>query len=276
MPTTRLNDIDVYYEEHGDPNAEPVLLIMGFVMNASAWGPQIDALKPRYHVIAFDNRGAGRTTQPGGAYTVPQLAADAAALLDHLGITSAHIVGASLGGMIAQEFALRYPARVRTLTLLCTTAGGSHSPGFDALTERAKELLDLTEMAPVTPERVQEFALELFTPEFLKAPGPGFMAMVVETAQHPSTLAGAQGQMRAILGHDTYDRLPQIAAPTLVMAGADDVMVDAANAPILAERIPGAQLRIYPGLRHGFNAEQPELVNAEIMAFLARHATVAA
>lgn len=95
MTTAKINDIDMYYEEHGDPAAEPVLLIMGFTSNAAAWAPQIPALAERYHVVAFDNRGSGRTTQPDGAYTIPQMAADAAALLDHLGIASAHVVGAS-------------------------------------------------------------------------------------------------------------------------------------------------------------------------------------
>ena len=81
MPTVKLNDIEMYYEDHGDPQAEPVLLIMGFVMNLGAWGPQIDALKARYRVIAFDNRGAGRTSQPFGPYSMPMFVADTAALL---------------------------------------------------------------------------------------------------------------------------------------------------------------------------------------------------
>lgn len=277
MAIIKANGIDIYYEEHGDPKGEPVLLIMGFSMNAGAWAPQIEALKERYHVIAFDNRGAGRTTQPAGAYTMTMLADDALAVLDAVGIDSAHIIAASMGGMIAQELAIRHPGRVRSLVLNCTMCGGPHAPGHDVMRERAKELDEVTDLtAAMTPERAMEFALELFTPKFLEAPGPGLMQMAGTTAMFPSTLDGIRGQMAAILAHDTYDRLPQIAVPTLVMAGEEDPMIPAANSRILAERIPNARLRMFPGLRHGFTAEKPEEVNAEILSFLAAHAAVAA
>lgn len=277
MATLKANGIDIYFEQHGEQNAEPVLLIMGFAMNAGAWGAQIDALKERYRVIAFDNRGAGRSSQPAEAYTIPMMAEDAIAVLDSLGIASAHIVSASMGGMIAQELTLRHPERVRTLTLMCTMCGGPHAPGFDVISERSKELDEITDLeASITPERAMEFALELFTPEFLKEPGPGLMQMAGTTAMFPSTLDGIKGQNAAILGHNTYDRLPQITAPTLVLAGEDDPMIPAANSRILAERIPNARLRVWPGLRHGFNAERPDEVNAELLAFLDAHAGTSA
>lgn len=274
MPTARLNDIDIYYEQHGDPQAEPLLLIMGFVMNAGAWGAQIPALAKRYHVTAFDNRGAGRSTQPDSAYTMHQFVADTAALLDTLSIQSAHVVGASMGGMIAQNFALAHPERVRSLVLMCTTPGGPHSAGYAELVGRAEEAFAIEDIAAsMTPERARDFALELFTPEFLAKPGPGFAQMAGSTMQYPSTLAGMKGQMRAILGHDTFDRLPEIAAPTLVLAGDADPMVLSENSRILASRIPNAELELFPALRHGFNAEQPERVNRVVLDFLARHAT---
>jgi pimeloyl-ACP methyl ester carboxylesterase len=277
MTQTRIRDIDMYYEEHGDPNGEPVLLIMGFLMNAAAWGAQVPALKRQYRVIAFDNRGAGRTSQPDAAYTMPQLADDAVGLLDHLRIDSAHVIGASLGGMIAQELTLRHPQRVRSLVLCCTSPGGPQSAGYERLRERGSEIFGVDDVAPLrTPERLRDYALELFTPGFLANPGAGLMQMAGSTAQFPSTLPGMKGQMAAILSHDTYDRLSGIAAPTLVLHGEDDPMIDAANARALAERIPNAELRVFPGLRHGFNAERPDEVNAAILEFLARHARVVA
>jgi 3-oxoadipate enol-lactonase len=273
MPTARVNDIDIYYEQHGDPQGEPLLLIMGFVMNAGAWGAQIPALAERYHVTAFDNRGAGRSAQPDGAYTMPQFVADTAALMDELAIERAHIIGASMGGMIAQEFALAYPKRVRSLVLMCTTPGGPHSAGYHELALRAEEAFAIEDIAAsMTPERARDFALELFTPEFLEKPGPGFLQMAGSTMQHPSSLAGMKGQMRAILGHDTFDRLHEIAAPTLVLAGDADPMILPENSRILASRIPNAELELFPALRHGFNAEQPERVNRAVLEFLARHA----
>lgn len=277
LTQTRIRDIDMYYEAHGDPACEPVLLIMGFLMNAAAWGAQIPALKARYRVIAFDNRGAGRSSQPDGAYTVPQLADDAVALLDHLDIASAHVIGASLGGMIAQELTLRHPERVRTLVLCCTSPGGARAAGYERQRKRGAEIFGITDVGPLrTPERLREYALELFTPGFLANPGAGLMQMAGSTAQYPSRLPGMKGQMAAILAHDTYERLPLIAVPTLVLHGEDDPMIEAANARTLAERIPGAELRLFAGLRHGFNAERPDEVNAAILEFLARHAAVAA
>ena len=273
MTTAQINGIEIYYEEHGDPKAEPVLLIMGFTGNAAAWAPQIPALAARYHVIAFDNRGAGRSAQPEGPYTMRQMAADAAGVLDQCGITSAHIIGASMGGMIAQEFALQYPGRVRTLVLACTTPGGPHSAGYEEMKAASAELWEVEDLAAaMTPERMQQNMLELFTPEFIANPGPGFAQFAGAALQYPPTLTGMRGQMRAILDHDTYDRLPRITAPTLVIAGDADPLVLPENSRILAARIPGAELRLFPGLRHGFTAEKPEEANAAILDFLARHA----
>lgn len=275
MPTTSINDIEIYYEQHGDARREPVLLVMGFVMNAGAWGAQIPALAEHFHVTAFDNRGAGRSTQPEGRYTMRQFVADTAALLDKLAIKSAHIVGASMGGMIAQHFALTHPARVRSLVLMCTTPGGPRSAGYEEMVRRAEEAFAIDDIAAaMTPERARDFALELFTPEFLAKPGPGFAQMAGTTMQFPSTLAGMKGQMRAILDHDTFDRLPEIAAPTLVLAGDADPMVLSENSRILASRIPNAELELFPALRHGFNAEQPDRVNRTMLDFLARHAAL--
>jgi pimeloyl-ACP methyl ester carboxylesterase len=271
MTTTPINDIDVYYEEHGDPQAEPLLLIMGFGMNAAAWAPQVPALSKHYHVIVFDNRGAGRTSQPEGAYSIPQMAADAAALLDHLGIKSAHVVGASMGGMIAQEFALRYPSRVRGLVLACTTSGGPHAAGYDEMMATSEEGLAMTDLSEMLkPERVKEGMDLMFTPEFQAHPGLGLIQTGAAAMLYPQSLAGMKGQLAAVRARDTYDRLPRIAAPTLVIAGAADTLVDARNSPILASRIPDTKLMMLPGQRHGFTAEKPDETNHAILDFLAQ------
>jgi pimeloyl-ACP methyl ester carboxylesterase len=269
MATKRIGDLEMYYEEHGDADAEPVLLIMGYGGNAAAWAPQVPALSPTYHVIAFDNRGAGRTTQPEGAYSIPQMADDAADLLEALGIKAAHIVGASMGGMIAQELALRHPKRVRSLVLACTTPGGPRSFGYETIVQAPALLEGVDDLASLmTPQAMQEAMDAMFSPEFQRNPGPAFHAMIMSSILHPSTLAGLRGQSVAIAAHDTLDRLSQIRVPVLVITGADDTLVDARNSPLLAEKIRGAKLRVFPGLRHGFTAENPAEVNAAILEFL--------
>jgi pimeloyl-ACP methyl ester carboxylesterase len=182
-----------------------------------------------------------------------------------------------MGGMIAQEVALRYPERVRSLVLACTTPGGPHSAGYKALMAATEAALAIDTMeAGMTPERVKEMLEQLFTPEFIANPGPGFGQMLAAAAQFLPTPAGLKGQALAIRAHDTYERLGDIKAPTLVIAGDADPLIDPGNARILAERIPGAELRLLAGLRHGFFAEKPEESNAILLEFLARQRAAAA
>lgn len=277
MTTTRINGIDIYYEEHGPADGEPVLLIMGFMSHAGIWFAQVEALKECYRVIALDNRGAGRSSAPEGPYSIAQMADDADALLGHLGISSAHIVGASMGGMIAQEFALRHPGRVCSLVLMCTTPGGPRSFGHAEMIEASVAVREAESMEQLqTPERLQENLLQVFTPEFMQGNSPQLQAAIVQGLQHLPAIAGVKAQMAAILAHDTVDRLPRIAALTLVMTGKDDTLVDARNSSLLAERIPNAELRTFDGARHGFNIECAEAVNEALLAFLAKHAAVPA
>ncbi len=273
MPVVNVNSIDLYYEEHG--SGDPLLLIQGFGGNTVAWGPLVPAMAERCRVIAFDNRDAGRSSQASAPYTIADMAADAAGLLDALGIASAHVLGASMGGMIAQEFALQYPSRLRALVLMCTTCGGPKSAGWDQLCERLDLVRELREAPAPDSELVQEQLSWMFTPEFLANPTPAFQEFILSTLQYPAPLEGMKRQAEAIRHHDTYDRLPQIAAPTLVLAGEDDPLILAENSRILAQRIPGARLILYPRMRHGFNLEIPEQVHADILSFLERARTLA-
>ncbi len=273
MAFVRVDGIDLYYEEHG--SGEPLLLIQGFGGNTVAWGPLVPALAARYRVIAFDNRDAGRSGQAAQPYTIADMADDAARLLDALSIPSAHVLGASMGGMIAQELALRWPQKVRSLILACTTCGGPRSAGWDELCQRLDLVRELREMPAPDSELVQQQLSWMFSPEFLANPTPAFQEFILSTLQYPAPLEGMKRQAEAIRRHDTYDLLQQIAAPTLVIAGEDDPLILAENSRILAERIPNAQLILYPRLRHGFNLEDPERVHADILSFLERARTLA-
>ena len=149
MPTVQANEIEIYYEEHGE--GPPLLLIMGWGGNAATWKPQLPGLAERFHVIAFDNRGAGRTKAPDGPYTIAQMADDTAGLLDSLELPSAHVFGISMGGMVAQELALSHAERVRTLVLGCTSPGGPNAAGVERLNEdidtvRATEDADIANL----------------------------------------------------------------------------------------------------------------------------------
>jgi len=268
MATTRANGIEIYYEEHG--SGEPLLLIMGWGGNAATWKPQIPSLAEQYRVIAFDNRGVGRTSAPEEPYTIPQMAADTVGLLDALQVPWAHVFGISMGGMIAQELALAYPARLRTLILGCTLPGSSQAAGFALLQREIGDFREMSDGGTPDLEWFSDFLKRLWTDEALAQADTHLQDFVFSLIRFPPPLHGLRNQAAAITAHDTYDRLPQIPHPTLVMTGDQDPLIEPGNSLILAERIPNAELRLFPGLKHAFHLEQPELVNSVIIDFIQR------
>ncbi len=268
MPVVQANEIEIYYEEHG--SGEPLLLIMGWGGNTATWNPQIEGLAEHYHVIAFDNRGAGRTKAPDGPYTIPQMAADTAGLLQALEVPKAHIFGISMGGMVAQELALGYPELVGALILGCTSPGGNNAAGKDQLQEdiEAVRATNGTDMADL--EWFSEFLKRLWTDEALAKSESQLQDFVLSMIRFPPSTRGLHRQIDAVSAHDTYDRLPRIGQPTLVITGDEDSLIDPGNSDILAERIPGAELRVFPGLKHAFHLEQPDQVNSVIIDFIGR------
>lgn len=269
MAHAQVNGIRMYYEEHG--SGAPLLLIMGFTANATGWEPVIPQLAANHHVIAFDNRGSGRSDQPEGAYTMAQLADDAIGVLDVLGIDKAHVYGVSMGGMIAQHVWLRHRDRVLSLILGCTTPGGPHA--VPAPPEVVQTLLSSTSLPP---EQAFEANLPImYSDGFAQAHKAALLERAEQNAYLRATPAGVQGQMAAITRHDTYDRLPEFAVPTLVLHGDADQLVPTANGRILAERIPGATLILYPGARHGYLGEYADQASADALRFLATGAATA-
>jgi len=265
MPTVKVGDINIYYESHGD--GEPLLMIQGYGQYSGHWAALISPFLKKYRVIIFDNRGTGRSDKPEMPYTMKVLAADARGLLDATGIVRAHVLSVSMGGMIAQEFALNYPEKVISLVLGCTQCGGKQTvlPDHEALA-----LLFSPEIAKLpVEERARKTVPFLWNKEFIDKHPEAVEWYVETTLKYPTPPHGFACQAQAIWGHDTYERLPQIKAPTLVITGDVDRIIPAGNSKILASRIPGAELVIIPNAGHGFT-ESPEASRA-ILDFLRRH-----
>lgn len=266
MPTARSNGIEMYYEEHG--SGEPLLLIMGWSGNAATWRPQIPGLAERYRVIVFDNRGAGRTAAPAGPYSIKQMAEDAAGLMDALQLERANVFGVSMGGMVAQELALSYPDRVGSLVLGCTSPGGKQAAGFSQLRDEIEGFYELHESGGLDLQWFAEFLKRLWTDGALARSDSRLQDFVFSLIRFPPTMRGMRDQAEAVLAHNAYDRLERIEQPTLVITGDEDSLIDPRNSAILAERIPGAQLAFFGGLKHAFHLERPEQVNALIIEFI--------
>jgi 3-oxoadipate enol-lactonase len=248
----------IYWDEEG--SGEPLLLIMGLSYPSYMWHRSRPILAKRLRTIALDNRGVGQSDAPPGIYSIALMASDAAAVLDAADIESAHVIGVSMGGMIAQEFALQYPDRVRSLILGCTAAGGPHA--VQAEPEALKAVL----RRDVTPEQAKEniipFIYDAATPRERIDED-----MAIRMKWYP-TPQGYMGQLQGILGWEAYSRIAQIAVPTLVIHGETDRLVPAANGRLIAEKIPGAKLMLIPNASHIFETDQPAAAQNAILEFL--------
>lgn len=264
MPKVQVNGINLYYEVHGE--GEPLLLIYGLAGRGNGWKFQVEGLSQRFRLITFDNRGVGETDQPDLPYSIAQMADDAAGLLDVLKIESASVFGISMGGMIAQEFALRHSDRVKKLTLGCTHCGIKHCvPSPDWVTEIFKTLPGKPREQVVrdcTPINYSPYTQQ-HRPELIESLIPLFV-------DNRQSLPAYLRQLKAIYEFDTYDRLPGISVPTLIMTGADDVLIPPGNSKIIANRIPNAQLIELDNAGHLFFIEKAEEVNDALTEFFTR------
>jgi 3-oxoadipate enol-lactonase len=256
--------VKIYWDEQGQ--GEPILLIMGLGYASVMWYRTRPILATRYRTLAFDNRGVGRSDMPPGPYLIPLMASDAAAVLDAANEESAHVFGISMGGMIAQEFALEYPHRVRSLILGCTAAGGPTA--VHAEPEATQMLMTRDKMSPEqAAEAAVPFIYDSDTPRSLIDQD---LAVRRPWFPHPEAYVA---QLQGILRWEAYTRLPAIRVPTLIIHGESDRLVPPANARIIAERIPGAELITIPHASHLFFTDQPAAVHDHIVRFLGEHAT---
>lgn len=248
--------LKIRYEIRG--NGDPLALIMGFSGSGRAWGePFLAGIEKRFRTVVIDNRGTGESDQPDKEWTVTDMANDIAAVLEHAGIARAHVYGISMGGMIAQEFALVHAPRVRGLALGCTNCGMSHSAPANPD--------DIAKLMPVPGVPAVEQARRAFGVAcgraFLAAEsGRGFLdSQIAEMAKYPVTPMHTYArQAAAIQGWDSFARLGDIKSPTLIIHGDDDVIVPYQNAEILHQAIRGSRMHLIKGAGHMFFWEAPE------------------
>lgn len=263
MPFVENLGARIYWDEEG--GGAPLLLLMGLGWSSHAWHRSRPLLSKKYRTIAVDNRGVGHSEAPAGPYSIVQMAADAAAVLNAARINAAHVFGVSMGGMIAQEFALQFPKKVRSLILGCTAAGGPEAV-------RAEQ--DVLHALMTRGQDPDAFAKAMGP--FIYDQGTSAQQIEEDAALKRKWYPPAEvyyAQLQAIMAWEAYGRLGQIAAPTLVIHGEKDRLVPPENARLIAARIPGAKLRIIPQASHIFTTDQPEAAHAAILEFLDAQAT---
>lgn len=260
MPYTFVNGINIYYEIEGE--GFPLVLIPGMGSNLDVWAPQFrHGLSQNNLLLLMDPRGTGRSDAPDMEYSVEMMARDISELMDKVGIARAHVMGLSLGAMIGQELAISYSSKVEKLILCATHCGVKHYIPFSnpASKKSSNDATDAYEDSIVN---------RMYPPDFIKNNPDKIRDIVVRETGYPLPAPIFEHIYQAARRFDTYDRLDQIKAPTLVMCGDADQMVNPENSRMLAELISGAFLKIIPGGGHGFIEQFPELVLDIVADFL--------
>jgi pimeloyl-ACP methyl ester carboxylesterase len=241
------------YERTGA--GEPLLLIQGMSANHLAWGRSfLPLLEENFEVITFDNRGMGLSSPVTEAFSIAEMAADTVGLLDALEIESAHVLGISMGGMIAQELALAHPGRLRSLALGCTYCGGEGSQLMDPADFQGL----VAAMATGDRQQVYRAMWDLNLSPTFRAEESGFATFVEMAEELPAPQETIGFQVQAIVAHDTSARLPDLTIPPLVIHGTVDRVLGYPNGPVIASLIPGARLETLEDVGHMFWWEQPD------------------
>lgn len=262
MPTVRVDDINLYYDTQGE--GIPLVLIMGLRRNLEWWYCQIPSLSKYFKVIIFDNRGAGRSDKPDMEYSIPLFADDTAGLMEALGIHNAHILGISMGGYVAQELALKYPDKVRSLILGCTGCGGNR-----AVLMSEERMNKFTANEGLSPEEILRKDMDIyFSDRFIEAHPEKVQEFVNVSLKYYQPKEAFFRQFAACLKHDTVDRLSGIKVPVLIMSGDDDPLVPSKNSLILKELLPDSKLSFFPNRRHCFFIEEAVRFNREVVEFI--------
>jgi pimeloyl-ACP methyl ester carboxylesterase len=253
MPKVAVGEHELNYERAGE--GEPLLLIQGMSGTHVSWGePFLAPLQERFDVVIFDNRGIGLSGPIEGPFTIVEMADDTAGLLDQLGIESAHVVGISMGGMIAQELALARPERLRSLTLGCTYCGG---PGSRLMPEESVQKL-VAGMSSGDREKAIRASYEVNLSPAFRADEGRYAAFHEMATAVPSAKRTIELQAQAIFGHDTSGRLGEISTPTLIVHGTEDAVLPYPNGQQISSLMPQARFETLADVGHMFWWEQPD------------------
>lgn len=264
MPHVKAGDIQLYYEIHGT-GPKTLTLVRGLGADVCSWFDQVPEFSKHFRTVVFDNRGAGRSDKPDTLYSVRQMAADVKNLLDALHIERTALLGMSMGGMIAQEFALSNPEQLSCLILVCTSFGGPHSVALH------QPMLDAILAGPAADEKVRQLQeLALYSDDTIRT-NRGIITMNAQARNRfPIPPFALARQAAALLNHDAERRLDQVRVPTLVLTGKEDRLIPPVNSRRIAEKISGAVLKELPG-GHLFTSEHADLFNREVVAFVAAY-----
>ena len=265
MPKATVNGINMYYEVHG--KGVPLVMIQGFAGNHQAWFFQTPVFKKYYKVIIFDNRGIGRTDKSSESYTIKTMAEDVIGLMDYLNIDKAHVLGLSLGGMVAQEIAISYPERVSKLVLGSTFAGREindvHPEVMKALGIR--EGSTNIDVKSIDFRKLMNF---MVSSAFNKRIFRMVLVPLSKRSMKSIDVNGYLEQMAAVASYTTLDRLHLIKAPTLVITGTGDRIISPGASEVIASHIPNAKLVLVKGGSHAFFMEMRGRFNKEVLGFL--------
>ena len=265
MPKVKVNDIQIYYEVRGE--GFPLVMIMGISGNVDWWNPRmVQELSKNFKIVMFDSRGAGRTEVSNREYTIKLFADETAGLMDALGISRAHVFGVSMGGAIAQELVLNHLEKVEKLVLCSTSCGGTKSvPASEEVLGRFG-----ADRSGLSPEEICRRGIPLIFAEDFIQKNPDFVELFVQRVlMAPISNESFMRRLVAVRKFDTYDRLPQIRVPTLILHGKRDILVPPENGSILAEAIPNAKLVYFEKSAHGLMYEEMERMIRVLSDFLA-------
>ncbi len=263
MMLAKVGEINLCCKVRGE--GDPLILITGFASSQALWFSQVAAFSKQYRVVTFDNRGFGKSDKPPGPYTTKMMANDTISLMDYLGVKKAHILGGSLGGMVAQEIAIDHSERLARLILSSTTAGGQ--PWRDTL-------FDLIEASDPDWDRskpdlagvkLQEFMVAMASRSFNNKLYQMFIMPLIKLQARLGRVKVPVGQLEAMISHNALERLERIQAPTLVLTGSEDRVMPPHSSEVLATRIKGAKLVVIEGGAHGLGGKR---FNQEVLNFL--------
>jgi proline-specific peptidase len=271
MAIVKVGDFNIYYEVHG--KGEPLVLLPPYTSHSIVWARQVPFFAQNYQVISVDNRGAGRSDKPDPPYTIEMMTEDLATTLETIGVKKAHLFGISMGGAIAQQFALIYPEKVMSL-ILASTFASQFGPHYVIQSAEAMSFLyDMERRKKLTPQELAKEQLRLnFSPAFVNyvLNNPAVLSRLTAD-EYAAPLHGIMGQATALKRFDIYERLPEIQAPSLVIHGDSDRLDPIGNAHILASRIPHAELVILKNAGHMCIMDSAEETNTVVMNFLKQH-----